>query len=81
MERALTYVATSRNRNYLGPAPVEEIARQVRGSEGPSGPNPDYVLRLAAFLREHGADDPHVFALERLLLATPRGEPSRGNGR
>jgi cation transport regulator ChaC len=34
---------------------------------GPSGPNRDYILRLADALREHGADDPHVFAIAELL--------------
>lgn len=63
----LIYLATEDNQNYLGPAPLEEIARQVRDAGGPSGANRDYVLELATFLREHGANDPHVFALEQLL--------------
>ncbi len=66
---ALVYVATPANPNYLGPAPLEAIAAQVRGSCGPSGPNREYVLRLAEALRGIGAEDPHVFALERLLRA------------
>ena len=65
--RGLVYVATPQNGNYLGPAPLEAIADQVRRSRGPSGPNPEYVLRLAQALRELGAHDAHVFALERLL--------------
>lgn len=64
----LVYVATEQNRNYLGPAPLEAIAEQVRRSKGPSGANPEYVLELAAALREMGAQDDHVFALEALLL-------------
>jgi cation transport regulator ChaC len=59
--RALVYVASQRNSNFLGPAPVEEIAAQVRRSHGPSGPNSEYVLRLADWLREVGAVDDHVF--------------------
>jgi cation transport regulator ChaC len=65
--RAVVYVATRANPNYLGPAPLEAIAAQVRRSEGPSGPNPEYVLRLAEALRTMRAEDPHVFALEALL--------------
>ncbi len=63
----LLYLAGADNPNYLGEAPLAAIAAQVRGAEGPSGPNLDYVLRLAAALREMGAEDPHVFELEALL--------------
>jgi cation transport regulator ChaC len=64
---ALVYVATESNPNYLGPAPLEAIARQVLASQGPSGPNLEYVLELADALRSMGAEDDHVFALEALL--------------
>lgn len=63
----LVYRATPENPNYLGPADAAAIAAQVQRSVGPSGPNIDYVLRLAEALREIGADDPHVFEIERLL--------------
>ncbi len=66
----LTYLATAENHNYLGPAPLEQIAAQVRGASGPSGDNRDYVLRLAGSLREMGTQDDHVFELERLLRAS-----------
>jgi len=64
----LAYIATAGNPNYLGPAANEAIARQIRASRGPSGPNDEYVLRLAAALRAMGAEDAHVFAIERLVL-------------
>lgn len=65
--RGLSWVATPANRNYLGPATTGAIAGQVRRSHGPSGPNPEYVLRLAEALRALGAEDPHVYELEALL--------------
>ena len=65
----LLYLATQSNPNYLGPAPLSEIARQVRRSRGPSGTNLEYVLRLAEALREMSAEDEHVFALERLVAS------------
>jgi glutathione-specific gamma-glutamylcyclotransferase len=65
----LLYVATEDNPNYLGPAPLHAIAAQVVRSTGPSGPNIDYVLRLAEALREIGAHDEHVFALADLVRA------------
>jgi len=69
--RGLSWVATPANRNYLGPATTAAIAGQVRRSRGPSGPNPEYVLRLAQALRKLGAEDPHVYALEALLRDDP----------
>ena len=67
----LMYVAGPGNPNYLGPAPLDAIAAQVLRSTGPSGPNPEYVLRLAAALREMGADDEHVFGLAARIAARP----------
>ncbi len=72
--RAIVYVADPANPDYLGEAPAEEIARHIARSAGPSGPNVDYLRRLAAFLREHGVHDEHVFALDRLAAAA---EPRR----
>ena len=66
---ARTYLATPDNPEYLGPAPVPAIAEQILRSHGPSGPNVEYLLRLADALRELAADDEHVFALEREVLA------------
>ncbi len=69
VERGITYVAAPGNPNYLGPAPLEQIAAQVRRSTGPSGSNLACVLRLADVIRSLDGDDDHVFALEELLLA------------
>lgn len=64
----LIYIAGERNAAFLGPATELEIARQISGASGPSGPNSDYLLNLAEALRELSEDDPHVFAIERHLL-------------
>jgi cation transport regulator ChaC len=74
--RALIYIATPDNPNYLGPASEREIAEQVLASAGPSGPNDEYVLRLAAALDEVGHPDPHVEAVAAHVAAvrTARGE-------
>jgi cation transport regulator ChaC len=63
----LVYVAAPDNANYLGDAPLEHIAHQVRGSAGPSGDNVEYVLNLARELERLEIDDPHVAALAQLL--------------
>jgi glutathione-specific gamma-glutamylcyclotransferase len=68
-ETAIMYVATPENPSYLGPAPLPEMARQVLSSRGPSGPNAEYVLRLAETLSELGAEDEHVTALARHVAA------------
>ena len=72
-ESGLVYIATSANHNYLGPAPLDAIAAQIASAHGPSGPNPEYVLRLADALRALGAEDPHVYALETLLRERAAG--------
>jgi cation transport regulator ChaC len=64
---ALVYVAAAGNPNYLGPASVEEIARQVRQCRGKSGTNQEYVLRLRDALDALGARDPHVDEIAALL--------------
>ena len=48
----LLYLARETNPNFLGPAPLDEVARQVLASCGPSGENLEYVLRLAEALHE-----------------------------
>lgn len=65
--RALVYLASEGNPNFLGPAPLEQMAAQVRRARGKSGSNADYVERLAAALRALGADDEHVFSLAAAL--------------
>lgn len=63
----LVYLADETNPHFLGPAPEAAIAQQVRRARGLSGPNAEYVRRLAGSLRELGAHDPHVYTLEALL--------------
>ncbi|HKL64373.1 MAG TPA: gamma-glutamylcyclotransferase [Woeseiaceae bacterium] len=76
---AITYVADPAGEHFLGPAPLVDMARQIRTSTGPSGPNTEYVLRLAEALRVLAAPaEEEVFALEELLRsAVPEpGSPS-----
>ena len=50
MQGALVYIASedrARNKNYLGPATVAELAAQIASAHGPSGPNAEYLFRLA----------------------------------
>ena len=81
--RALTvdgvfYVATADNPAYLGPAQPPELAAHIHRSTGPSGSNADYLLALAAALRELEDHDEHVYAIERELLALRARDPAAG---
>ena len=64
---AITYIALPENPNYLGPAPAHAIAAQVRIAHGPSGPNVEYVQRLAESLRGLGVTEDPVFEVAELL--------------
>jgi len=68
--RALLYRARAENPGFLANADEQSIAEIVRGARGPSGDNASYVRQLAQALRELGADDRHVFTIERLLAET-----------
>ncbi|GMH17407.1 hypothetical protein Nepgr_019248 [Nepenthes gracilis] len=62
----LVYIGSSdkkSNKNYLGPASFEEMAKQVVTAEGPSGPNRDYLFQLEKALLQLGCKDAHVMAL------------------
>ncbi len=67
LAQVLVYIASSSNPDYLGPAPLEDIAARICRAHGPSGSNRDYVLRLAAALAAIGGDDEHVSAVARLV--------------
>lgn len=77
IDRALVYVATPDNPDYLGEADPTTIMRQILGSEGPSGANLDYFRRLDQSMRELGVDDAHLKALDRARrdLASSLGAP------
>ncbi|NKC15265.1 MAG: gamma-glutamylcyclotransferase [Gammaproteobacteria bacterium] len=63
----VVYIATPKNEAFLGPAPLDDMARHILASRGPSGSNRDYLYELAAALRRLQFDDTHVFALERAV--------------
>ncbi|EIE78460.1 hypothetical protein RO3G_03164 [Rhizopus delemar RA 99-880] len=68
-EKALVYIGTTDNEAYVGPAPLDQIAKQIHETYGPSGWNAEYLLNLAKALREisPGVRDDHVFELEGLV--------------
>ena len=78
--RGTTWLASPANPSWLGPAAFDDLVRQIRASEGPSGTNVDYVLALADGLERLGFADPHVAELAtRLRAQSPpawHGSPS-----
>ena len=64
----ILYAARANNPAFLGPGPWSGLADHIARSTGPGGSNRDYLLELAAALRELDENDPHVQALEALLL-------------
>lgn len=67
----IIYIATEQNDAFLGDAPLSEIAAHIQRSVGPSGSNREYLLQLAAALRDLSEYDAHIFDLESLLLELP----------
>ncbi len=64
---AITWIAAPGNPYHLGPTPIAAMVEQIRDAVGPSGPNAEYVLRLAEALAELGIEDPHVDEVARAL--------------
>ena len=50
LQNVLTFVATSKSVHWLGPASMESVAQQIAAATGPSGPNHEYLERLAEAL-------------------------------
>jgi len=62
----IIYLGNEANPYFLGPAPIETIAKQIYHSVGPSGRNVDYLVELARAMRSicPGVVDNHLFQLE-----------------
>ncbi len=71
VEQGVVYIATADNPAYLGPAEPAALADHIASARGPSGSNADYLLQLAAALRELGDDDAHVMELAAMLQTAP----------
>ncbi|EEC77366.1 hypothetical protein OsI_16082 [Oryza sativa Indica Group] len=74
VKNVMVYLATTNkqsNQNYLGPAPLEEMAKQIYLAEGPSGPNKEYLFKLEDALNKIGVVDPHVQDLANAVRKYP----------
>lgn len=68
---ALLYIATEKNSLWMGDTPLSTIAQEIADSQGASGHNVEYLIRLANFMRDElkgvVVDDEHLFQLERIV--------------
>ncbi|XP_006456393.1 hypothetical protein AGABI2DRAFT_228326 [Agaricus bisporus var. bisporus H97] len=60
------YVGRNDNPSFVGSEPLDVLAHRISRSVGPSGPNKEYLYKLAESIRELSPDsfDSHLFALE-----------------
>ncbi|XP_039254734.1 putative glutathione-specific gamma-glutamylcyclotransferase 2 [Styela clava] len=74
----LIYIGTPDNPNFIGPETLHEISDVIVNAVGPSGPNVEYLLNLAEFVKTYIPEDKdsHLFGLEQLVREriSTRGE-------
>lgn len=66
----ISYIALPTNDWYLGPAPVEDIAKQIASAQGPSGTNAEYLFKLASAVRSiapSNYEDKQLYTIEHAV--------------
>ncbi|KAJ8561283.1 hypothetical protein K7X08_027473 [Anisodus acutangulus] len=51
------------NKYYLGPAPLEEMARQIATASGPCGNNREYIVKMEKALHDISHEDDYIIEL------------------
>lgn len=77
IDNIVIYVATKDNDSYAGHRnDLNDIANQIFDAHGPSGPNREYLYRLADAMRQLFPNvnhyDEHLFELEKLVKERER---------
>ena len=70
----IAYIGKVTDKQYAGPAPLEEMSKTILVSVGPSGPNKEYLYNLANALAELEIVDEHVLELDRCVKKLERSE-------
>lgn len=65
----MVFVGSSQEELFLGDASLNIMAKQISECQGPSGPNYEYLFKLAEFMRVEApkAEDEHLFQLEKAV--------------
>lgn len=66
--KVLVYVALPSNPQYLGPAPLDQIASEIVVAEGCNGHNVEYVAKLSAFMKLHVPGHQEDHHLQSLVI-------------
>mmetsp|Transcript_6239 Transcript_6239/g.18827 ORF Transcript_6239/g.18827 Transcript_6239/m.18827 type:complete len:205 (-) Transcript_6239:565-1179(-) len=72
LDKALIYIAVAGNPSWQGSGNdnnLDVIAAQIAACTGDSGPNSEYLFKLAECLRYREIEDPHVQELEKRVKA------------
>ena len=76
---AIVYIADPSNENFSIENKTERLVETILQSEGPSGSNSDYLLRIAEALIENELTDAHIFDLaNRISDSAYRGKSNFG---
>ncbi|KAJ3566705.1 hypothetical protein NP233_g6829 [Leucocoprinus birnbaumii] len=71
IHNAFCYVGRNDNPSFIGSEPLNILADRIWRTVGPSGPNKEYLYKLADSVRELSPNsyDSHLFALEEMVQA------------
>jgi len=75
IRNALCYVGRNDNPSFIGSEPLDKLAHRIWQSVGPSGPNKDYLFKLAESVRKLSPQsyDSHLLALETMVRRLDQG--------
>jgi len=76
IRNAFCYIGRSDNSSFIGSEPLDKLAHRIWQSVGPSGPNKDYLFKLAESVRKLSphSHDSHLLALEGMVHKLDRGD-------
>ncbi|KAF9491623.1 ChaC-like protein [Pleurotus eryngii] len=74
------YVGRNDNPSFIGSEPLDELSTTIWKSVGPSGPNKEYLYRLADAVRGLSPDsyDSHLYALEKRVKELDGNNDNKG---